>query len=70
MACIRDAADPATDLVNVVTRSETELANTVFFLCGDELLVRRLKRSLFLAGAKLDAIRADPFVAAQPKLQA
>jgi hypothetical protein len=43
------------------------LAHTNFFLCGDESLVKRLKRALFLAGAKLDFIRADPFVAAQPK---
>ena len=64
--CIRDEADPAgTDLVGVVTRAETELAHTTFFLCGDEVLVNRLKRGLFLAGAKLDRIHADPFVPAQ-----
>ena len=66
--CIRDEADPAaTDLVSVVTKAETDLAHTTFFLCGDELLVTRLKRALFLAGAKLDRIHADPFVAAQAK---
>lgn len=68
LPCIRDQADPSgTDLVSVVAGAETDLANTTFFLCGDELLVNRLKRALFLAGAKLDRIHADPFVAAQPK---
>jgi ferredoxin-NADP reductase/ferredoxin len=66
--CIRDQADPAnTDLMAVVTREETDLVNTAFFLCGDELLVKRLKKALFIAGAKLDRIHADPFVAAQSK---
>lgn len=69
--CVRDEADPeGTDLVSVVTKSETDLANTVFFLCGDEGMVKRLKRTLFLAGAKLDRINADPFVSAAAKVAA
>ncbi len=66
--CIRDEADPAgTDLVSVVTSAETDMAHTTFFVCGDEVLVNRLKRALFLAGAKLDRIHADPFVPAGTK---
>lgn len=66
--CIRDAADLAnTDLVAAVTGQESDPANTAFFLCGDELLVKRLKKALFIAGAKLDHILADPFVPAQSK---
>ncbi|MDO9587073.1 MAG: 2Fe-2S iron-sulfur cluster binding domain-containing protein [Brevundimonas sp.] len=69
--CIRDETDAAgTDLVSVVTRAETDLAHTTFFLCGDEVLVNRLKRALFLAGVKLDRIHADPFVPAQAKAAA
>jgi CDP-4-dehydro-6-deoxyglucose reductase len=65
---IRNAADPSgTDLVSIVSQAEAELANTTFFLCGDALLVNRLKRTLFLAGARLDFIHADPFLAAQQR---
>ena len=65
---VRDSTDPSgSDLVSVVTRGEKQLTNTTFYLCGDEVLFNRLKRTLFLAGAKLDALRADPFVAAREK---
>jgi ferredoxin-NADP reductase/ferredoxin len=64
--CLRDEPGPAGgDLQAVVSALETDLANTTFFLCGDELLINRMKRGLFLAGAKLDRIFADPFTPAQ-----
>lgn len=53
------------DLVDLVKASETALTDTEFFLCGDAGLVNKLKRTLYLAGAKLDRLHADPFVAAQ-----
>jgi NAD(P)H-flavin reductase/ferredoxin len=69
--CIRDeAALGETDLVKVVMRAENDPTRTSYFLCGDELLVNRLKRSLFVAGAELDCIHADPFVAAKAKVVA
>jgi CDP-4-dehydro-6-deoxyglucose reductase, E3 len=36
-------------------------AQTAFFLCGGENLVKRMKRDLFMAGASLRAIRSDVF---------
>ncbi|MFZ5897044.1 MAG: 2Fe-2S iron-sulfur cluster-binding protein [Myxococcota bacterium] len=35
-----------------------------FYLCGDAQLVQRLKRALFIRGASLKEIYADPFVSA------
>lgn len=37
------------------------LAQTAYFLCGGEALVQRLKRSLFMGGASMKAIRSDVF---------
>ncbi|MCC6735989.1 MAG: 2Fe-2S iron-sulfur cluster binding domain-containing protein [Bauldia sp.] len=66
--CLRDAEDPAGgDLWAVVSELETDLRATTFFLCGDELLIRRMKRGLFMAGARLDQIHADPFTPAQAR---
>lgn len=66
--CLRDEPGPdGGDLQATLMTRETELKDAAFFLCGDELLVRRLKRGLFLAGAKLDRINADPFAPAQAK---
>lgn len=66
--CLRDEPGPAGgDLQAVVSALETDLPNTTFFLCGDELLIQRMKRGLFLAGAKLDRIFADPFTPAQQR---
>jgi CDP-4-dehydro-6-deoxyglucose reductase, E3 len=66
--CLRDEpGPPGGDLQAVVSALESDLPNTAFFLCGDELLIKRLKRGLFLAGAKLDRIFADPFTPAQPR---
>lgn len=39
-------------------------ADTAFFLCGGDNLVKRLKRDLFMSGASLKAIRSDVFTPA------
>lgn len=63
--CVIDAADPSVgDLAAAVMNAKPDVSNTDFFLCGDPDIVRRLKRGLFLAGAKLDRLRADAFVSA------
>lgn len=64
-ACIRDGSNPAEgDLAAVVTGTEKMTLGAAFFLCGDPELVRRLKRSLFLLGVRLDRLRSDAFVPA------
>ncbi|WP_363349075.1 2Fe-2S iron-sulfur cluster binding domain-containing protein [Methylocystis echinoides] len=45
-------------------REAPRVAETAFFLCGGENLVKRLKRDLFMAGASLKAIRSDAFTPA------
>jgi len=63
--CIRDGDDTTSgDLAEAVTHAGTELTKTDYFLCGDPDLVRRMKRSLFLSGIRLDRIRSDAFVPA------
>ena len=52
------------DLIETVRSGEPALADSEFFLCGDAALVNRLKRTLYLAGARLDSLHADPFVPA------
>lgn len=42
----------------------TDLADTRIFLCGDPGMVNNLKMKLFMAGASMNNIYADPFVAA------
>jgi ferredoxin-NADP reductase/ferredoxin len=44
----------------------TSFGGSRVFLCGDPELVRSLKRRVFLAGAALKDIHADPFVTAAP----
>ncbi len=62
--CVRDGGDPATgDLISTVAADPT-LKRAAVFLCGDAPLVERLRRTLFLAGARLSDIRADSFAAA------
>lgn len=69
--CVRDHTDPANaDLVQMVAEAEKAVADTSYFFCGDEGIVKRLKKAVFLAGAKLDDIHADPFVPAQTGLAA
>ncbi|MCC3247338.1 2Fe-2S iron-sulfur cluster-binding protein [Methylocystis sp. WRRC1] len=49
------------DVAAVALESETNLADSAFFLCGGENLVKRLKRELFMRGASLKSIRSDAF---------
>jgi|SRR5579875_1621202 ferredoxin-NADP reductase/ferredoxin len=63
--CVLSDSEPgAGDLAATVAGAETDPANTDFFLCGDADLVGRLKRELYLKGAKLQRLRADSFVPA------
>jgi CDP-4-dehydro-6-deoxyglucose reductase len=59
--CVLETDPEAGDLIRTVIASETELANSDFFLCGGADLVARLKRELFLRGAKLRQLRSDVF---------
>ena len=69
--CVRNAKDGGgADLVDAVIGAEADVADAIFFLSGDAALVNRLKRELFLGGAKLDRIHADAFVPAQVKVAA
>jgi CDP-4-dehydro-6-deoxyglucose reductase, E3 len=61
--CVRDASAAHGGDVAAIALAEEQaaLAQAAFFLCGGEKLVARLKRELFLGGAKLKHIRADVF---------
>jgi ferredoxin-NADP reductase len=58
--CLMDRGE---DLLAVV-RADPALKTAGVFLCGDAPLVERLRKTLFLAGARLADIRADAFAAA------
>jgi len=61
---VREPADPeAGDLLRNMMADGVR-RDAVHFLCGDAGLVRRMQRGLFLGGARLDRIRADPFAPA------
>jgi CDP-4-dehydro-6-deoxyglucose reductase len=62
--CVLDPDLNTGDLADVVLASETDLAATDFFLCGGANLVNRLKRQLFIGGAKLQRLRSDIFLPA------
>lgn len=47
-----------------LAQEKVQIAQTAYFLCGGENLVKRLKRDLFMAGASLKAIRSDVFTPA------
>ena len=65
--CVRGEPGPgAGDLAAAVLEAGIPHAEAAFFLCGDPELVGRLKRALFLKGAKLGRLRADPFLPAGP----
>jgi CDP-4-dehydro-6-deoxyglucose reductase, E3 len=67
LPCIRGESGPGGgDLAAAVLEAETQPEAAAFFLCGDPGLVQRLKRSLFLKGAKLDRLRVDAFAPATP----
>jgi CDP-4-dehydro-6-deoxyglucose reductase, E3 len=59
--CIMSDSD---DLATAVVGAETDPANTDFFLCGGADLIGRLKRELYLKGAKLQRLRTDIFLPA------
>jgi ferredoxin-NADP reductase/ferredoxin len=60
--CVRDRGGPDGDLKEAVLGGESKPGDAVFFLCGDATLVSQMKRALFLAGAKLTRLHADPFL--------
>ena len=63
LPCVR-GADGGGDLVQAVLAKEQAPKEGWYFLCGDPALVAGLRKSLFLAGARRDRIRADAFVQA------
>ena len=58
--CLKDEGD---DLLEIV-KADLALKTAGLFLCGDAPLVERMRKALFLAGARLADIRADAFAAA------
>ena len=58
--CLMDRGE---DMLAIV-RAHTELKGAGIYLCGDAPLVEKLRKALFLAGARLADIRADAFAAA------
>ncbi|MGZ3274829.1 MAG: 2Fe-2S iron-sulfur cluster-binding protein [Caulobacteraceae bacterium] len=58
--CLMDQGE---DLLAVV-KADAGLKGAGVYLCGDAPLVERLRKTLFLAGARLADIRADAFAAA------
>lgn len=50
------------DLVDVVLEEQAVPRAARFYLCGAPELVHRLKKKLYLKGASLDKIHADPFL--------
>jgi NAD(P)H-flavin reductase len=69
MPCVLESQEPDVSvgrLDEVVAGLVPSPAGSQVFLCGDPDLVRQLKRRLYLAGAKLADLHADPFVNAPP----
>jgi NAD(P)H-flavin reductase len=68
LRCVLDGDAPWGALSGALDRVLLErfpsLAGHRVFLCGDAALVQALKRKVFLAGAALGDIRADPFILA------
>ena len=60
--CLRDSGGATGDLKEAVLAAGDARAQAAHFLCGDANLVNQLKRALFLAGARLDRLRSDPFL--------
>jgi CDP-4-dehydro-6-deoxyglucose reductase len=61
---LNDSESGANDLATAVVAAETDPTNTDFFLCGGADLIGRLKRDLYLKGAKLQRLRTDIFLPA------
>jgi NAD(P)H-flavin reductase/ferredoxin len=59
--CVKSA--DSGDLASLVA-ADPHLKTAALFLCGDAPLVERMRKTLFLAGARLADIRADAFAAA------
>lgn len=49
-------------LDELLVDAKLSFADSRVYLCGDAALVRKLKRKVFLAGASLQQIHADPFI--------
>jgi ferredoxin-NADP reductase/ferredoxin len=66
LRCVLEGEAPAGAVAGALDRVLLErfpsLAGHRVFLCGDAALVQALKRKVFLAGAALGDIRADPFI--------
>lgn len=63
--CVRGELGPAGgDLEAAVIEGERQPEGSSFFLCGGAGIVGRVKRGLFLKGAKLQRIRSDVFAPA------
>lgn len=63
--CVRGELGPAGgDLEAAVIEGELQPDISSFFLCGGADLVNRMKRGLFLRGAKLQRLRTDVFLPA------
>lgn len=68
-ACVLDDARPGMTqgaLDDVLFARFPSLNGHKVFLCGDPVLVQKMKRKAFLAGARLSDIRADAFITAPP----
>ena len=68
-ACVLEGASADMtqgSLDDVVFGRFPNLGGHKVFLCGDPVLVQKMKRRAFLAGARLSDIRADAFVTAPP----
>lgn len=50
------------DIVEFVKNFEFDKSNTIVMLCGDPLIVKNLKQTIFLAGVSSKFILSDPFV--------
>jgi CDP-4-dehydro-6-deoxyglucose reductase len=63
--CVLGASGPAGgDLEAAVLEGEPQPEASSFYLCGGAELVNRVKRALFLRGAKLQRLRSDVFLPA------
>lgn len=55
------------DLIDVVLEEQKAPPAARYYLCGAPDLVHRLKKKLYLKGASLDKIHADPFLSRAPQ---
>ncbi|EQC44997.1 oxidoreductase NAD-binding domain protein [Bacteriovorax sp. BSW11_IV] len=50
------------DIVEFVKKFNFEASNTIVMICGDPVIVKSLKQTIFLAGVPSRSILSDPFV--------